>query len=238
MDYHVFKSMLNNYYAPHIGRDKRPVFFDINTAYPELNQITQNYAKIKSEFEQVYKAHPDMPLYHEIDPGEAEISNTTEKKWKVFMLYLLGHKPQKNRALCPETCHVLDGIPNLLQAFFSILEPGKSIPLHNGPYLGYIRYHLGLHVPKENPPRFYVNSKEYIWREGEGVMFDDTWPHEVKNDSEDYRAVLIVDVLRPMPFGPNLVNKLVTNLIAKYTYGRRVINKLKNLKTEEVPLIN
>ena len=237
MDYHVFKSMLNNYYSRHIGGDKRPVYFDINAAFPTLNQITQNSAKIKSEFDRVYQTQPNMPEYHEIDPGEAEISNTTAKKWKVFMLYLLGHKPQENRALCPETCRVLEGIPNLLQAFFSILEPGKSIPLHNGPYLGYLRYHLGLHVPRENPPSIYVNSQKYTWREGEGVLFDDTWPHEVRNESQDFRAVLIVDVLRPMPFGPNLLNKLVTNLIARYTYGRRVINKIKRLKVNDEPLI-
>ena len=44
------------------------------------------------------------------------------------------------------------GIPNLFQAFFSILEPGKSIPAHEGPYCGYLRYHLGLIVPEESPP--------------------------------------------------------------------------------------
>lgn len=231
--------MLNRYFAKQINADQRPTFFDIKATYPSLDTLTRNYDSIKKEFEKVYQTKTDnMPLYHEIDPGEAAISNSTEKDWKVFMLYLLGHKPKENRALCPATCQLLDGIPNLLQAFFSILEPGKSIPLHNGPYLGYLRYHLGLHVPKENPPRLYVNSQEYIWREGEGVLFDDTWPHEVKNDSQDYRAVLIIDVLRPMPLTADLINKLVTNLVARYTYGRRVINKIKRLNVNEAPLIN
>ena len=40
-------------------------------------------------------------------------------------------------------------VPNLLGAFFSILDPGKSIPAHDGPYTGYLRYHLALKVPAQ-----------------------------------------------------------------------------------------
>lgn len=238
MDYHVFKSMLNNYYARYIGGKKRLTFFDIEKTFPALNLITQNYAIIKEEFKKIYKIKPDMPLYHEIDPGESEISNTTEKNWKVFMLYLLGHKPKDNREACPKTCAVLDQIPNLVQAFFSVLEPGKSIPLHEGPYFGYLRYHLGIQVPAINPPRLYVNSQEYIWREGEGVLFDDSWPHAVENTCEDLRVVLIVDILRPMPKIPAFLNKLATGILARYTYGRRVMRRIKGSQGNEVPIIN
>lgn len=238
MDYHIFKSILNRYFARYVGGSKRPVFFDIDATFPELNYLTQNYAVIKNELQQVYHLQSYMPDYHEIDPGEAAISNTTEKRWKVFMLYLLGYKPEENRELCPETCRALSRVPNLLQAFFSILEPGKSIPLHEGPYLGYLRYHLALCVPEKNPPRLYVNSQEYIWQAGKAVLFDDSWPHAVENESQDYRAVLIVDVRRPMPFMPRLLNKLITNIIARYTYGRRVMDRLKGYKPSDVPVIN
>lgn len=237
MDYHVFKSMLNRYYAKYVGGEERPTFFDINKTYPTLNTLTQNFVTIKAEFEKAYRTQPDMPKYHEIDPGESEISNTTASNWKVFMLYLLGHKPKTNRELCPTTCQLLDKIPNLVQAFFSVLEPGKSIPLHEGPYLGYLRYHLGIQVPAQDPPRIYVNSKEYIWQEGDAVMFDDSWPHEVTNNSKEVRAVLIVDVLRPMPKIPSLINKFLTSLLGRYTYGRRVINRVKGYKVADVPVI-
>lgn len=133
MDYHIFKSMLNNYYAKHIDVADRPVFFDVKSFCPELDLVTQNFNQIKKEFDQVYQSRPNLPLYHEIDPGEAAISASTEKKWQVYILYLLGHKPEENRTQCPETCRILNNIPNMIQAFFSILEPGKSIPLHNGP---------------------------------------------------------------------------------------------------------
>ncbi len=237
MYYRAFKNMLNNYYSGYVGGDQRPTFFDVKQTYPTLNALTEHYESIKNEFNIAYQFNPEIPLYHEIDPGETEISYTTEKRWKVFMLYLLGHKPQENRKFCPETCKLLDNIPNLVQAFFSILEPGKSIPAHKGPYLGYLRYHLGIQIPKINPPSIIVNSQEYTWREGEAVMFDDSWTHAVVNKSPEMRVVLIVDVLRPLPKLPHTINKIMTGLLARYTYGRNVMNRIKGHKDINKPLI-
>lgn len=237
MDYHYFKNKLNRFYAPYVGGDQRETFFDIDKIYPSLNQITQQYTKIKEEFYQVRQHKPQLPRYHDIDPGETAISDSTEKNWNVFMLYLLGYQLEEAGQLCPNLCAILKTIPNLIQAFFSILEPGKSIPLHDGPYLGYLRYHLGIHVPTINPPHIEVNQQPYTWQEGQAVLFDDSWPHQVINHSEDYRAVLIIDVLRPMPFIPNFVNQLVTNVIAKYTYGRKVIKRAANYGTAVAPIL-
>lgn len=238
MGYRAFKNRLNNYFAGYVGGDNRPSFFDIKQTFPSLNTLTENYSAIKNEFNVAYQANPDMPLYHEIDPGEKEISNTTANRWKVFMLYLLGHKPQENRKFCPQTCQLLDGIPNMIQAFFSVLEPGKSIPPHKGPYLGYLRYHLGIQVPKVNPPSIIVNNQEYTWQEGEAVLFDDSWTHAVVNNSPEMRVVLIVDVLRPLPTVPHLINKTMTGLLARYTYGRNVMKRMRGHKVADAPIIN
>lgn len=236
MDYHYFKDIVNNFYGRYIGQEKRPTFFDITETFPTLNNITQHVSTIKTEFEQVLANTPQLPRYHDIDPGEHAISATTEKNWNVFMLYLLGYQLQNARTLCPILCKLLEGVPHLIQAFFSILEPGKSIPLHEGPYLGYLRYHLGIHIPKNNPPQIFVNNQAYTWKEGEAVLFDDSWPHEVRNSSDDYRAVLIIDVLRPMAVLPTLVNQFVTNVIARYTYGRKTINRAIQYGGEVKPL--
>jgi len=227
MDYHPFKSMVNRYFAGHVGGVRRPVFFGIDEVCPALHGITRAYPEIRAEFEHLLERRVPMPMYHELDAGEGSISATVDpgRKWTVFMLYILGYKPKMNRTLCPETCRVLDRIPDLVQAFFSILEPEKSVPRHEGPYLGYLRYHLALCVPRENPPRLIVNSREYVWKEGEAVMFDDSWAHEVNNHSSEMRAVLIVDVLRPMPFMPSLINRFVTRYIMRPFYGRAVARK-------------
>ncbi len=237
MDYHIFKSAINRFLARYVGYDRRPTFFDINQINPALNLITQNFPIIQTEFQQALQQMKSLPRYHDIDPGEKEISAVTEKNWNVFMLFLLGQKPEQSCLLCPETSRLLEQVPNLIQAFFSILEPGKSIPLHEGPYLGYLRYHLGIQVPVENPPQIIVNNQAYTWQEGQAVMFDDSWPHAVENNCEDTRTVLIIDVFRPLPFLPNLVNKFVTNVIARYTYGRNVMKRIRQQAVVEKAML-
>ena len=230
LDYHIFKGMINSFLNLYTGGKNRPAFFDIPTTYPELTQLTQNVGTIQGELDRVLQSQASLPEYHEVDPGERAISATTAQKWRVFMLYILGNKPEANRALCPELSRLLDGVPNLVQAFFSILDPGKSIPLHEGPYYGYLRYHLALRVPKDNPPCIIVNSRKHVWQEGEAVLFDDSYPHEVINHSNDRRIVLIVDVMRHMPWLPSLLNRFVTGVIGRVTYGKKVAQRVENLK--------
>ncbi|MDP3561677.1 MAG: aspartyl/asparaginyl beta-hydroxylase domain-containing protein [Legionellaceae bacterium] len=237
MDYHYFKDKVNRFYGRYVGYDKRPTFFEIEKNFPMLHQVTTHFSVIKTEFEKAIANTPDLPRYHEIDPGESEISDACPKQWNVFMLYLLGYQTKEAQALCPTTFSLLKDIPGVIQAFFSILEPGKSIPLHDGPYLGYLRYHLGIHVPKNNPPTITVNKQPYTWREGEAVLFDDSWPHQVHNESDEFRAVLIIDILRPMPFLPNLVNRFITQTIARYLYGKKVINRVLQHDSKIKPLM-
>lgn len=237
MDYHYFKDKLNQFYGKYFDLKTRPTFFNITETYPSLDEITKNFETIRQEFNQVLQNNSQFPRYHDIDPGEAAISNACEKQWNVFMVHLLGYHMPDAARWCPKLSELLQGVPHLIQAFFSILEPGKSIPLHEGPYLGYLRYHLGIHVPKDNPPHIIVNKQPHTWREGEAVLFDDSWPHAVNNQSEDYRAVLIIDVLRPMPFWPHLLNLFVTKTIARYFYGRKVIKRTQKYGEEIKPIM-
>jgi aspartate beta-hydroxylase len=227
LDYHIIKSAVNSYFGRYVDRDRRPTFFDVKAFYPGLDAVTQAYPAIRAEFDRVLaETQTDsLPQYHELDSGERKISNTTPKRWNVFMLEIMGHKPAANRVRCPQTCAALARVPNLIQAFFSILDPGKSIPEHEGPYLGYLRYHLGLRVPKENPPKLVVNRQDYVWKEGEAVLFDDSWPHSVVNSANETRAVLIVDVRRPLPATPDLVNRFFIDVVGRHTYGRHLARK-------------
>lgn len=143
------------------------------------------------------------------------------------MLEILGYRLEHNRQRCPKTCAALNKVPGFVQAFFSVLEPGKSIPLHQGPYFGYLRYHLAVMVPQENPPSIIVAGQPYTWQEGRGMMFDDTWPHKVENNSNGLRVVLIVDIRRPLPTVADRVNRVVLRLAFKPFYARGVARKIK-----------
>lgn len=136
--------------------------------------------------------------------------------------------PKANQARCPLTTALLHKIPNVYQAFFSILDPKKSIPAHSGSYLGYLRYHLGLQVPKDNPPRMRVKDQIHTWEEGRSIVFDDSWEHEVYNESEDIRAVLIVDFLRPLPLHLHATNWTVTRVLMRHSEeAKQVMERIK-----------
>jgi len=207
------------------GGDKRPVFYDVDSIAPALRELEKNQSAIKNEVVQLLDSKKDLPTYHELDPEQREISAGGSRKWKVFLLYAMGAKPKSNRALCPQTSALLDKIPNLFEAFFSILEAGKSVPAHCGHYYGMLRYHLALVVPTDNPPSIRIKDQLYTWKEGGSVFFDDTWEHEVYNQSKGDRVVLLVDVLRPLPFPVHMLNLLfVKGMRIAYASG-----VLKNL---------
>jgi aspartyl/asparaginyl beta-hydroxylase (cupin superfamily) len=204
------------------GGENRQVFYDIEKTAPALRNLEKNYSIIKNEVERLLESKRNLPSYHDLDPKQFAISAGGNKKWKVFLLYAMGAKPKANRALCPQTSALLDKIPNLFEAFFSILEAGKSVPAHNNSYCGMLRYHLGLIVPSENPPRIRIKDQFYTWREGESVLFDDCWEHEVFNESKGDRVVLLVDVLRPLPLPVHILNLLfVKGMRFGYASGLR-----------------
>ena len=216
---------LNAFFDRYTGGRNRPAFFDIDSTFPALNHVTEHQAIIKEELAAILRAKASIPRYHDIDLIQFSISGSIDKDkdWKILMLYAMGERPAVNRSLCPATCALLDKIPDLFQAFFSILDAGKSIPPHTGPYRGYLRYHLALKVPRRNPPSLRVKDQWYVWQEGKAILFDDTHCHEVVNRADDDRVILVVDVLRPMPPLARLVNRLIAQGAAKYIYAKGVM---------------
>lgn len=198
------------------GGQKRPIVFDAYKTFPELSILEDNYERIKAEFENVLQ-YSNIPAYHEIEQRQYAISGKVAPhlKWKVFMLHYSGETPEIAKRLCPFICNLVQNSSNIYKVFFSILEPGKSIPAHCGPYRGYLRYHLGLKVPQNNPPQIRIKDHIYTWKEKESFLFDDTWEHEVMNLAEETRAVLIIDLLRPLPFLPDRLNRFITKVILK-----------------------
>jgi aspartyl/asparaginyl beta-hydroxylase (cupin superfamily) len=205
------------------GGRRRPVFFDIDRIYPSLRCLDQHQEEIRRELDALLPHQDRMPKYHELDTDLIHASGRyhRDRRWNVFMLFSYGVKPEHNRALAPRTTALLDRIPGLAQAFFSILDPGKSIPAHAAPTRSYIRYHLALRVPETNPPSIRVKDQVYTWKEGESMMFDDSWNHEIVNHSDGIRAILLVDVLRPMPWPARWLNRLFFWMGCRW-YGPRI----------------
>jgi aspartyl/asparaginyl beta-hydroxylase (cupin superfamily) len=183
------------------GGAERPVFHDVQETRPELLEIDRNFDAIQAEMNAILSEHGQFPRYHEADESQAGISDADDKNWRVFFLYLgRPYIPLSNATRCPRTVETVRRIPGITAAFFSILEPGKSVPAHEGPSYTYLRYHTALKVPEHNPPKLRVKDRFHTWKEGQSVLFDDSWEHEVINESDDIRVVLIVDFERPMPW--------------------------------------
>src|SRR5258708_23910569 len=132
-----------------------------------------------------------------------------------------GKEAQEKLKRCRATGDAVKKIPGLKTAFLSILSPRKHIPAHRGPYNGVLRLHLGLQVPEPRQDCKIRVDKEYlVWEEGKAVVFDDSFNHEVWNDTAGHRVVLFVDFERPLPFPWNMLNKLILSLAVFTPYIR------------------
>ena len=81
---------------------------------------------------------------------------------------------------------------------FTLLPGGSHLNPHRDPFGGSLRYHLGLSTPNSDNCRIYVDGQPYAWRDGEDVMFDETFVHWVKNETEQTRVILFCDIERPL----------------------------------------
>ncbi len=182
-----------------------------NAVFPWAAEVEREWHLIRDELLQVLERKEELPNFHEITSEVETI--TTDNNWKTFFLYGYGVKAEGNCARCPNTDRLLKKIPGMKTAMFSILSPGKHIPAHRGPYNGVLRYHLGLIVPEPKEQcRIRVADQICHWEEGKGLLFDDSFDHEVWNDTNGTRVVLFVDFVRPIRWPFNWVNWLVLNL--------------------------
>jgi aspartyl/asparaginyl beta-hydroxylase (cupin superfamily) len=119
-----------------------------------------------------------------------------EQGWDVFVLYGFGRRLARNCELCPVTTRVVEQVPGMVTAGFSVLAPGTHIRPHVGYTTQVLRCHLGVVVPDADC-MLRVGSETRSWREGECLIFDDTVEHEAWNRSSAPRTVLLLDFTRP-----------------------------------------
>jgi beta-hydroxylase len=157
--------------------------------------------------------------------------------WKSYFFCLLGNRIDTSYKRCPETGKLLDSIPGLSLAYFSVLAPGMHIKAHRGSYKGVLRCHLGLIVPEPRTDvRMRVGSEMIHWEEGKCVVFDDTHKHEVWNDTDGIRVVLLLDVLRPLPKWLTTVNMTVLRLAGYLPEVQRVLQAQRDWEAKSSAL--
>lgn len=183
------------------------------------------FPAVKSELLQVLKDYEKIPEFKDLSEEQARI--VKGNKWRSFFLFVYGEEIEKNCARCPVTTRAAGEIPGMITAFFSILEPGTKLAEHRGPYKGVLRYHLALIVPPQAEGcGLRVAGETRHWQEGKSLVFDDSFPHEAWNATEEMRAVLFVDVVRPLPFPVSLMNRAVIFLLRKSPFIQKVVARI------------
>lgn len=197
--------------------------------FPQLATVTQQWTMIRDEalrlFDEGYiraaRSHNDIGFNTFFRTG-----------WKRFYLKWYGDFLPSAAQLCPQTTKLLADIPSINAAMFTILPPGARLGAHRDPFAGSLRYHLGLVTPNSPDCFIVIDGERYYWKDGEAVMFDETYIHEAANRTDVTRVILFCDIERP------LSNRIARAL--NRTLGRFMIRAAatENVPGEHVGLLN
>ncbi len=194
-----------------------------------VTNLEENWQSIRAELDDVLLNKDLIPAFHEISPDQTRISKGDN--WKTFPLWVFREKSKINCMRCPQTDAVLETIPGLQNAWFSILAPGYHIPAHRGVTKAVLRVQLGLKIPKDRQNcTMRVDEVTFTWQEGKCVVLDDSFEHEVHNNTDEERVILFLDVDRPMKAPGRIASRLLLFLLQRSAY---VVDARKNLKIWE-----
>ncbi|PBC11905.1 aspartyl/asparaginyl beta-hydroxylase domain-containing protein [Mesorhizobium sp. WSM3859] len=189
-----------------------PAILDAGTHFPNAAKFAAAWQDIRDEAlaAKLNKA----PRFHDIMPEQADISANDGLDWRMFVLKAYDMTVPENLARMPVLSRLLTECPEVKSAAVSFLAPRKHIPPHRGPFRGIMRFHLGLVIPKQPDGRpatiMMINHEERRIADGECMLWDDTFEHEVTNNSDQPRVALLLDVWRPqMPLDMEILSRVI-----------------------------
>ena len=199
--------------------------FHDRAGFPWLDALEAAADEIRAEFLAIACDPAAIePYIAETNPAPHWRELNHSRRWGVVYLWKAGAPIEANLARCPKTVAALADWPRceLLRtgptAVFSILQPKTRIPPHVGVNNARLIVHLPLVVP--GGCGFRVGGQTRPWAPGRAFVFDDTIEHEAWNDSDEPRAVLILDTWHPQVTPPE--RALISALTAAVGdfYGR------------------
>ncbi len=199
---------------------------DLDAYFPQASQFIDNWEEIRNEAYMLTEKLSEVPRFHELLESQTRISTEGKGDWRVFIPRAYGVDIDSNMKKCPTLAKLLRRNKNVISANISIIDPQKIIPLHRGPFKGILRFSLGLSVPQNSEGHpgviLILDGKDYRIGDGEYLLWDDTYEHGVKNETDKHRIVLLLDVYRPnMPVNLRLLSRLFI-FLAKMTIKRKV----------------
>jgi aspartate beta-hydroxylase len=200
--------------------DKRlsdPAILDPGERFPSGQRFVDAWPALRDEALRLAEEISGIPRFHELMAEQVSISANDGRDWRVFVVKAYGVPFRRNLEHCPVLAKLLESAPEVLSATYSFLAPQKHIPRHRGPFRGILRYYLGLSVPVSSDGRpatvLTLDGIDYRIGSGDSLLWDDTFPHEVRNVSDRPRIALLLDVRRRgMPLDLVLLSRVLTGI--------------------------
>ena len=190
--------------------------------FPWVAVLEESFPVIQRELDRVMEFRESLPQLHELQREQYRVN--ADNQWKVFVLLGWGHACKASERMCPETARILREIPGVRSALFSILDAGAHIPDHRGHLKGLLRGHLAMRVPKEREKCFLrVDGNICHWEEGKLLIFDDSYRHEVQNNTDEERIILLLHFDRPMNRLGRFMNAFLMSVIRKTPFVKKAI---------------
>ncbi len=168
--------------------------------FPAADRFTAAWRDIRREALAVADTLPRVPRFQDLMPEQTDIANADGRDWRVFVMKAYGVSVPENLARAPTVAALLEETPQAVSAIFAFLAPGKHIPAHRGPFRAILRFHLMLSMPEDDNGvpacELNIDGVPYRLADGESLLWDDTYRHEVWNRSDKVRIALLLDVWR------------------------------------------
>lgn len=164
---------------------------------PELAPLSENWQMMREE---ALKLYDEGYIRAALNNNDIGFNSFFKRGWKRFYLKWYDQPLSSAQALCPRTVELLSRIPSVKGAMFALLSPNSNLNPHRDPFAGSLRYHLGLVTANSDKCWISVDGERYWWKDGEAVLFDETYIHSVENNTDVTRIILLCDVERPLHF--------------------------------------
>lgn len=189
-------------------------------AFPQLETLRANWETIRDE---ALALHEGGHVRAAAGYNDLAFNTFFKGGWTRFYLKWYDDYLPSAKELCPKTIELIEQTPGINAALFTYLPPRGVLNAHRDPFGGSLRYHLGLATPNSDLCRIYIDDEPYSWRDGEGIVFDETYVHRVKNDTDEGRMILFCDVERPLrtPI-VRAINRFMIRHIVKASQTRNV----------------
>jgi beta-hydroxylase len=197
--------------------------------FPQLAVLRENWQTIRDEGLQLLSQGGIRAATGHNDLG---FNSFFKNGWKRFYLKWYDSPLPSALEQCPKTVALLESIPSVHGAMFAVLPPGGKLNPHRDPYAGSLRYHLGLATPNDDRCRISIDGTLYSWRDGEDIVFDETYLHWALNETEQTRLILFCDVERPLHTRVmRAINRFISNTVVR-------AGSTQNVPTERIGLLN